>query len=229
MPGFSSSKFAAWLQKIVSERREASGLYAEIASRLPLEGARRLLDVGTGTGLQLRVIHGIQPGIELYGLDISPAAIRAAEDALGGVKVDLRAGSIESTDFPDDHFEVVTCNASMSYWPNLKGCFNEIHRILRPGGEAHLFEPHAEIDLDAALDQIRVNMADQHPLRRWGAVQLNKYGLKRGSRIGMKLYSRAELLDVIHASSFAENGSVEETSLLNIPIFLWIQLKKPAD
>ena len=204
-------------------------MYAEIAGRLPLAGDQRILDVGTGTGLQLKEIHENQPGIELYGLDLSPAAIRAAKAALGGLSVDLRSGSIESTDFPDDFFDIITCNASLSYWPNLKGCFNEIFRILKPGGEAHFFEPHAEIDLDGALEQIRENMAGASPLRRWGAVKLNEFGLKRGSRIGMKLYTRAELLDIVHTSFFGENASIEETSLLKIPIFLWIQLKKPAE
>ena len=170
MSDFAMSKFAAWLQSIVSRRREAGGLYAEIAGRLPLERAERVLDVGTGTGLQLRAIHQTKPEIELHGLDLSPAAIRAAERALGDLEVSLSAGSIESTDFADDYFDIVTCNASLSYWKNLGRCFNEVHRILRPGGEAHFFEPHAEIDIEGALDQIRQNMADQNPLRRWGAV-----------------------------------------------------------
>ena len=56
MPKFSQSKFAADLQQIVSFRREDAGLYREIAERLPLDEAERILDVGTGTGLQLRAI-----------------------------------------------------------------------------------------------------------------------------------------------------------------------------
>jgi hypothetical protein len=69
-------------------------------------------------------------------------------------------------------------------------------------------------------------MRDKGLLRRWGAVQLNKFGLRRGSRIGMKLYSRQELIDLARSSSFNENFSIEETSLLNIPIFVCIHLWK---
>ena len=47
MSQFSQSKFAAWLQNVVSLRREESGLYSEIAGYLPLEGAERVLDIGT--------------------------------------------------------------------------------------------------------------------------------------------------------------------------------------
>ena len=56
MPKFLQTKFAAGLQQIVSFRREDAGLYREIAERLPLDEAERILDVGTGTGLQLRAI-----------------------------------------------------------------------------------------------------------------------------------------------------------------------------
>ena len=223
---FSESKFSARLQKIVSYRRQESGLYLEIADRLPLEGPGRVLDIGTGTGLQLRAIHDRQPAAKLFGLDLSAPAIEIARAALEDLEADLRVGSIAEAPFKDDYFDLVTCNASMSYWEDPLGCLNEIFRILRPGGKALLFEPHRDIDLDAALAQIRENMRDKGPLRRWGAVQLNKFGIKKGSRIGMKLYSRKELIDLARSSSFGENCSVEETSLLEIPIFLCINLWK---
>ncbi len=227
MSRFSKSTFTAWLQKIVSYRRQESGLYREIAGNLPLEGPVRVLDIGTGTGLQLRAIHDRQPAAELFGLDLSAAAIEAARTALRDLEVDLRVGTIAAAPFEDDFFDVVTCNASMSYWEDLRACFDEIYRILRPGGRALLFEPHQEIDIDAALAKIRENLSDKSPLRRWGAVQLNKFGLRKGSRVGMKLYTRQELIDLARSSSFGENCVVEKTSLLDIPIFLRIQLEKP--
>ena len=44
----------------------------------------------------------------------------------------------------------------------------------------------------------------------------------------MKLYAQQELIDLARSSSFGENSSVEETTLLNIPIFVCIHLWKPA-
>lgn len=228
MARFSESKLAAWLQKIVSFRRQESGLYREIARRLPLEGPVRVLDIGTGTGLQLREIHDHQPEAELFGLDLSAPAIKAARRALKDLDVDLRVGDIAIAPFEDDFFDVITCNASMSYWEDPLGSLNEIFRILRPGGEVLLFEPHQDIDAEAALARIRENLGDKSPLRRWGAVQLNKFGLQRGSRLGMHLYTRQELIDLVLSSRFRENFSVEKTSLLDIPIFLNIHLWKSA-
>ena len=227
MAQFSKSRFAAWLQKIVSQRRQESGLYSEIAGHLPLEGAVKVLDIGTGTELQLRAINRIQPAAELFGIDLSGAAIDVARKALGNLPSDLRVGSIEKTTYPDDFFGIVTCNSSMSYWDNPLSCFNEIYRILKPGGVVKLFEPHQDIDLEGALDQIRENMADNPPLRRWGAVQLNKFALQRGRKVGLNLYTRDDLLELARSSRFGENCAVDYTSLLDIPIFVCIQLWKP--
>ena len=228
MSKFSQSKLAAWMQKVVSYRRLESGLYQEIAARLPISEPGRVLDIGTGTGLQLRAIYECQPGSDLFGLDLSLPAITTARAALADLDVDLRVGSIGAAPYQEDFFDLVTCNASMSYWEDPLGCFNEIYRILKPGGQALLFEPHREIDLDAALEQIRENMKDHSSVRRWGAVQFNKFALRRGNRIGMKLYSRQELIDLAQTSDFRERSQVEEISLLQIPIFLSIHLWKPA-
>ena len=228
MAKYSQSKFVAWLQRMVSFRREESGLYNEIAERLPLVDAERVLDIGTGTGLQLKAIHEIAPSPDLFGLDLSQAAIQVAAKTLTGLKVDLRVGNISDTSYEDGFFDVVTCNASMSYWENPRDCFNEIYRILKPGGQVMLFEPHEEIDIEAALDQIRKNMADKSRLRRWGAVQLNKFGLERGASVGMKLYTIGELRQLAAESSFGEYYSIKETSLMNIPIFVCIHLWKPV-
>lgn len=227
MPQFSQSKFAAWFQNIVSRCRDESGLYSEITGYLPLEGAERVLDIGTGTVLQLRVIHHLQPSIGLFGIDLSAPAIDAAKKAIGILKPDLRVGSIEKTTYPDDLFDVVTCNSSMSYWDNPIICFNEIYRISKPGSVVKLFEPRQNIDLEGALDQIRKLMADKSLLRRWGAVQLNKFVLKRSSKVGLNLYTGDDLLELTRASNFGENSSVDHVLLLDIPIFVCIHLWKP--
>lgn len=226
MGRFAKSRMAARLQMVVSERRLESGLYAEIASLLPLKDNIRLLDVGTGTGLMLKTVHAINPKIKLYGLDISLEAIKVAKEKLMNLPVDLRSGSIEKTDFTENYFDIVTCNASMSYWENPVNCFNEIYRILKPGGQAVLIEPHAEIDVDHALDMIRENVADKSPLRRWMAVMLNKLGLKSGNRFGMKLYRIKEVESLISQSAFTGNGDVSEVILQRLPIFMKISLSK---
>lgn len=65
-------------------------------------------------------------------------------------------------------------------------------------------------------------------LRRWGPVQMNKFGLKRGGSIGMKLYTLEELKQLEAKSRFGEHNSIDKTALLNISIFVCIHLWKPG-
>jgi SAM-dependent methyltransferase len=226
MSKFSQSRLAAWLQEKVAEKREEAGLYREIAEQLPLSERGRLLDIGTGAGLQLKVIHELSPGTALYGLDLSNAALRVARRRLAGLDVGLRAGSIEKAPYDEDFFDIVTCNASMSYWQNPVACFDEIHRILKPGGCARLFEPQKDFDLDEALATIDANLADKSRLRRFSARSINMFGLRWGDRLGLKLYSMDELAGIARQSRFGDNHSIERTSLQNMPIFARITLVK---
>lgn len=228
MSGFSQSRIAAWLQNLVARRREESGLYREVVEQLPHLDGGRLLDIGTGSGLMLKDIHDIMPRVALFGLDLSAHAIRVARRNLASMDVDLRVGSIEQAPYEDGFFDVVTCQSSMSYWQNPVACFDEIYRILKAGGRAVLFEPQKDIDVDAALATLRANMADKSPLRRWAAVTLNSYGLRRGRQVGLRLYSVGELQALAQRSRFGANHSVEPTTLQNLPIFVRICLSKPA-
>jgi ubiquinone/menaquinone biosynthesis C-methylase UbiE len=229
MPGFSQSRIAAKLQDIVSARRKEVGLYGEIAEQLPLPETGRLLDVGTGSGLQLQVIYEMMPGLELFGLDLSSAAIQVAHKNLRAIDVDLRVGSIEQTSYPDGFFDVVTCNASMSYWRDPVSCFDEIHRILKPGGTAVLFEPQQDVDIDEVVATIRTNLADEGPLRRWAAATLNRFALRWGHKLGLKLYAVAQVREMVGRSRFGANTSIERVTLQNLPIFMRITLVKLAE
>ena len=228
MPSFSQSRLAAKLQDMVSKRREEAGLYREIAEKLPLTYTGRLLDVGTGSGLQLKVIHELRPNLELFGLDLSSASIAVARKNLAGMAVDLRAGSIESTSYDDCFFDIVTCNASMSYWKDPILCFDEIHRILRPGGCAVLFEPQKDVDMAQVVATINANLADKSHLRRFLAVNLNTFALRRGYLAGLRLYAVSELEEMVQQSRFGRHASIERTTLQNLPIFVRIALMKPA-
>lgn len=227
MSKFSESRFAAWFQNVISKRREETGLYQEIAEALPLHRDIRLLDVGTGSGLQLKVIHEIEPTVELYGIDLSLESIIIAEKNLRAMEVDLRVESIEATSFEDNFLDIITCNASMSYWVNLINCFNEIFRILKPGGMAVLFEPRENIDIKKALDILRQNMAEEFWLRRFAAVTLNRFALRRGRTVGLNLYTMEEIRSIAGRSRFQDSVSVTATTLQNIPIFMKIVFQKP--
>jgi methylase of polypeptide subunit release factors len=106
-PGFSQSGLVAKLKEFVSRRREQVGLYNKIAEHLGLGASGRILDVGTGSGSQLKVLHKMNPGLELTGLDVSRAALQIAQQNLCGIEVDLREGDIGQAPYADDFFHLV--------------------------------------------------------------------------------------------------------------------------
>ena len=79
---------------------------------------------------------------------------------------------------------------------------------------------------DQVVETIRANMADASKLRQFLAVNFNKFGLRSGNSLGLNLYSQQEIEDIINQSQFADNTSIETTTLQNLPIFMRIHLVK---
>lgn len=93
----------------------------------------RVLEVGVGTGKSFA--HYPQ-GIELVGIDISPKMLEKAETRTNDFSgsLTLEVGDVQNLDFPDDSFDtVVTSCVFCSVTDPVRG-FQEINRVLRPGG-----------------------------------------------------------------------------------------------
>jgi ubiquinone/menaquinone biosynthesis C-methylase UbiE len=121
----------------------------------------RLLDIGTGPGWLLLAVKKQLPDIELTGIDIAPAMVALAQknltaagkgdcpssgppQAAGTVPftstVAICQGSASTLSFPDNHFDMVVSTASMHHWPAPVESFNEIYRVLKPGGSALIYD-----------------------------------------------------------------------------------------
>jgi len=107
-----------------------------------------LLKHGITRGLALEIGHG--PGYlglewlkqttntRLIGLDISPdmqALAGRNAQAYGLIdRTDYRLGSCDQLPFDDNAFDAVFTNGSLHEWANPCGAFDEIWRVLKPGG-----------------------------------------------------------------------------------------------
>ncbi len=178
----------------------------------------RLLDVGTGPGRLLRAIHDANPAIELYGLDISPAMIRRARRNLAGIPVDLRAEGISHTSHASDFFDLVTATGSFYLWGDPAAGIREVHRILVPGGSAHLIEPDAETP-SADVAGISLALRRETPLRRL----IGPVFIRTAIRAGLK---SSELTAVLDAGPFAGCYRVERITLAGLSIWLRVVLTK---
>jgi ubiquinone/menaquinone biosynthesis C-methylase UbiE len=181
--------------------------------------AGRLLDVGMGPGRLLAEIHRLNPAIELFGLDISDAMVRVAGENLAGTGADLRRGTIQQTDFASNSFDIVTCTGSFYLWNQPEECLEEIHRILKRGCSAYLFETYRDFDQEGFRAALRANLRRENLLRR----MLTPRFLKQQLRM---TYQTDELAAIIARTRFADSHAIEKLTLAGLPVWLRIELTK---
>lgn len=97
----------------------------------------RLLDVGSGFGFFLSEMK--KKGWDVTGVEISNKAMDYARDLLG---LAVQPGPLEKTNFPDNHFDVVTGFYIIEHLPHPIAFLRECYRILKPGGFLLLRYPH---------------------------------------------------------------------------------------
>jgi ubiquinone/menaquinone biosynthesis C-methylase UbiE len=105
-----------------------------------LAGSRAALDVGTGGGRTAAALR--RSGIpEVWGIDPSPYMLKHAARAHPDVRFAL--GLAEKTGFADGRFDAIAVCFVLHEVPAryLGRCFDELRRILEPGGRLAICEP----------------------------------------------------------------------------------------
>ena len=133
----------------------------ELASELRLTPGSTLLDLACG-----RAAHGLliarEAGVSLIGVDFSAQALtEAGEQAarMGVSAVSFRVGELTATGLPDASVEAVLCTDAIQFPDEPAIAYNEIRRVLKPGGRVALtcWEP---ADRDDERISPRVRRAD---------------------------------------------------------------------
>ena len=97
----------------------------------------KVLDVGTSTGTNLRLLNNM--GFEdVTGLDLNPEAIQfCAEKGLGDVKL----GDIENLPFENETFDLVLATDIIEHVDDDARAVRELQRVLAPGGKLLITVP----------------------------------------------------------------------------------------
>jgi SAM-dependent methyltransferase len=94
-----------------------------------LEAGQRVLDVGCGSGVFLRLVA--DRGARVVGLDASEALIELARTRVP--ETDLRVGEMESLPYEDDSFDLVAGFNSFFFAADLVAALREAGRVAKPG------------------------------------------------------------------------------------------------
>jgi SAM-dependent methyltransferase len=121
------------------------GFYARVADEVAATWpSGTVLDVGSGTGHLAVRLAQTAPGLAVVGVDLSPAMVeRAARHAArAGLseRVRFEVGDAGSLPLPESSFDVVVSTGSLHHWPDPARGLGEIHRVLKPGGEAWIYD-----------------------------------------------------------------------------------------
>jgi ubiquinone/menaquinone biosynthesis C-methylase UbiE len=145
------------------------GLYARIAddaaAALATAGTATVLDVGGGPGHVAVLIARRRPDATIVGADIDPAMVarasaRAQREGFGD-RVRFEVADVAGLPLEAESVDLVVSSFSLHHWPDPAAALCEIHRVLRPGGRAILYDlPRAWVRLETgAADPVQLAAA----------------------------------------------------------------------
>jgi arsenite methyltransferase len=100
-----------------------------------------VLDLGCGAGTDLLIAAQMAgPRGRAIGADMTPGMLAASQASARemGLEIELHESLIESLPLPDASVDVVISNGVIDLVPDKDAVFDEIDRVLRPGGRLQL-------------------------------------------------------------------------------------------
>lgn len=154
---------ARWYAKVTrKDLDDYRRLAGSLAGRIGPGSA--VLEVAPGPGYLAIELAKLGP-YRVVGLDISRSFVRmAAEDARkSGVPVEFRHGDAAAMPFEPDSFDLLVCRAAFKNFSEPVGALDEMHRVLKPGGEALIIDLRGDVrpaELDTFVDGMGLGRFD---------------------------------------------------------------------
>jgi arsenite methyltransferase len=134
-----------------------------------------VIDLGSGAGNDCFIAHRETGATgRVIGIDFTPAMIekaRANAEKLGYNNVEFRQGDIEKMPVTANTADVIVSNCVLNLVPNKSGVFQEIYRVLKPGGHFSI----SDIVLAGQLPGKIRDAAEMYAGCVAGAIQKEEY------------------------------------------------------
>lgn len=133
--------------------------YPPIIKEIKKQDFTTLLDAGCATGPMLTLLTKEYPEKQYTGLDLSPKMIETAK------KKQLKnttfiEGDCENMPLNDNTYDIIINSQSYHHYPNPQKFFNEVQRVLKPGGKLILRDNTASKPVLFLMNNIGMKLAN---------------------------------------------------------------------
>jgi ubiquinone/menaquinone biosynthesis C-methylase UbiE len=137
---------------------------------------KRVLDVGCGVGNDLS--RFARHGAAVVGVDLAERSIELARTNFRqrGLAGEFHVMNGEQLELPDETFDVVFCHTVLHFTPEPRRMVQEIHRVLRPAGEAIIMtvNRHSWLNMLQRVMQVEVDHLDAPVFRQFTAAEFRE-------------------------------------------------------
>ena len=157
-----------WHNRYVQQAAWTRRLRLHLFERAGLGGARRVLEVGCGTGA---ILADLSTPASIHGLDLAADSLLQAR--LHAPAARLTRGDALALPYPWPGFDITCCHFLLLWVSDPLQALSEMKRVTRPGGYVLAL---AEPDYTGRIDEPE----DLAPLGRWQTESLRRQGADPG-------------------------------------------------
>ena len=134
---------AGWIMANRSSNSERNGW---TIAQLGLEDEDHVLEIGSGPGAALKLLHTSCPTVRAVGIDPSPVMVRQARsrnaEAVRSGQFSILQGKLETADLPVGSFDAAYCCNVVQFIERRGEFLDRVRHVLRPGGRLAIsFQP----------------------------------------------------------------------------------------
>lgn len=169
-----------------------------------------VLDLGSGAGNDCFVARALvgETG-HVTGIDMTEPMIKKAKENCDKLKfknVEFVLGDIESMPFEDRQFDVVVSNCVLNLVPDKNKAFNEIFRVLKPGGHFCV----SDVVIKGSLSEKMIEDAEMYAGCVSGASEMTEYlrVVEKSGFLNINIHKQKEIK--LPESLLSEYNNAEE-------------------